>query len=128
MKKLHLSRLSHLLLALFLVGSVLIIPATANAAAITTRKLTLGSSAGNTATTWTFTFDSPGTTALNGITFQVCDSASGACSIPGSWSNSGSSFSSLTYNGSSQSGWTSDNSAGFLRIKNNSSSASTANP
>lgn len=92
----------------------------ANAAGqLTSRKLTLGTSAGNTATTWQFTFTQTETTALNGVTFQVCTTASGACSAPGSWTNGASSFTSLLYNGSSQTGWTLDNSAGYLRIKNN---------
>ena len=107
----------------------LLSPTPASAAGqLTSRKLELSTSAGNTAATWTFTFSTTETTALNGITFQVCTTASGACTIPTSWTNAGSAFSSLTYNSSSQSGWTLDNAAGFLRIKNNSSSTSVANP
>ena len=101
------------------------------AAQLTSRRLTLGSAVPSTATTWTFQFDAPGTTALNGIAFQICTTATGTCTAPGTganWSNSGSSFTSLTYNGSSQASWTLDNSAGFLRAKNNSSSTATANP
>jgi hypothetical protein len=105
-----------------------IAPMSASAAQMTSRSLALGSSAGNTATTWTFTFTTAATTAVKGITFQVCDSPSGTCNVPGSWSGAGSSFSSLTFNGSSQSGWTLDNTAGFLRIKNDAASASVANP
>ncbi len=107
----------------------------ASAAALTTRKLTLGSSLISTATTWTFTFSAPGTTALNGISFQICTTATGSCTTPGSgasWSNSGATYSTLTYNGSSQGGWTLDNAgaggAQYLAIKNNSSATSTANP
>jgi hypothetical protein len=99
-----------------------------SAAQLNNRKLTLGTSQGNTSTTWTIQFDPGATTALNGITFQVCDSASGTCNIPGSWTNTGSAFSSLTYNGSAQTGWTLDNAAGFLRIKNNASVVTTAAP
>lgn len=95
---------------------------------LTSRKLTLGSSAGNTATTWTFTFTPTENTALNGITFQVCSTASSTCSVPGSWTNSGSAYSSLTYNGSSQTGWALDNAAGYLRIKNNSSTQTVTGP
>lgn len=95
---------------------------------LTSRKLTLSTSAGNTAATWAFTFTLTETTALNGISFQVCTTASGTCSAPGSWTNSGSAYSSLTYNGSSQSGWALDNAAGYLRIKNNSSSATANSP
>lgn len=95
---------------------------------ITNRSLALGTSVGNTATTWTFTFTATEATALNGITFQVCDAASSTCNTPGSWSNAGSAFTSLTYNGSSQSGWSLDNAAGFLRIKNNASATSVSSP
>jgi hypothetical protein len=95
---------------------------------ITSRKLTLGNSAGNTATTWAFTFTPTETTALNGVSFEVCSTASGVCSIPGSWTNAGSAFTSLSYNGSGQSGWALDNTAGLLRIKNNSSAVSAAGP
>lgn len=106
-----------------------LLPAKATAAGqLTSRKLTLGSSAGNTATTWAFTFTQTETTALNGITFQVCATASGACSAPGSWTNSGSSFTSLTYNGSAQTGWAIDNAAGYLRVKNNASAQAVSGP
>lgn len=104
-------------------------PMTAKAAGqLTSRKLDLGSSAGNTATSWTFTFTQTETTALNGITFQVCTTPSSGCSAPGSWTNSGSAFGSLTYNGSNQTGWALDNAAGYLRIKNNSSSTAVSGP
>ena len=95
---------------------------------LTSRSLNLSTSQGNTSATWTFTFSVTESTALNGITFQVCDAASGACNAPGSWTNSGSAFGSLTYNGSNQTGWALDNASGYLRIKNNSSSASVTSP
>jgi hypothetical protein len=108
--------------------AAILLPSAAFAAQIDNRKLTLGSSQSNTATTWTFQFNPAATTALNGITFQVCDAASGSCVAPGSWTNAGSAFSSLTYNGSSQSGWALDNAAGYLRIKNNASATATSSP
>ncbi len=126
-----LKRSSMVVVAVLLVLS-LIIPVKVSAAQLTSRKLTLGSSAGNTSTSWTFTFSGASATVLKGISFQICDAASGTCNTPGSWSNSGATYSSLTYNGSSQSGWTLDNStaggAQFLGIKNNSASNSSANP
>ncbi len=129
--KMYLSRFAALTVALFLVVSYLL-PLKAFAAQLTSRKLTLGSSAGNTSTTWTFTFSGASSVVLKGISFQVCDAASGTCNTPGSWSNSGATYSTLTYNGSSQSGWTLDNAgaggAQFLGIKNNSASNSSANP
>jgi hypothetical protein len=107
----------------------LLVPLNAAAAGqLTSRKLTLGSSASNTSTTWAFTFSVTETTALNGLTFQVCSTASGACSAPGSWTNAGSAFDSLTYNGSAQTGWALDNAAGYLRIKNNASTQSVSSP
>src|SRR5581483_8716098 len=117
--------------ALFLLlGYVL--PIRVFAANLTSRSLALGTSAGNTATTWTFTFNAGSSTVLKGISFQICDAASGTCNTPGSWSNTGATYSSLTYNGSSQSGWALDNAgaggAQFLGIKNNSASNSSANP
>jgi hypothetical protein len=108
--------------------AAIVLPSTAFAAQINNRKLTLGTSQGNTPTTWTFSFDPAATTALNGITFEVCDSASNSCVAPGSWTNSGSAYASLSYNGSSQSGWALDNTAGFLRIKNNASTQVTSSP
>jgi hypothetical protein len=115
---------------LFVVSIItsVLLPAQVFAAQLAARKLTLGTSAGNTATTWTFSFQPAATTALNGMTFQVCDSPSGTCNIPGGWTNAGSAFSSLTYNGSNQTGWALDNAAGFLRIKNNLSTQATASP
>ena len=117
---------------LALLASTSLFPKLVQAAPLTNRRLTLGSSISNTSTTWTFQFDAPGTTALNGISFQVCTTAAGTCTNPNAWSNSGASFTSLTYNGSSQAGWTLDNAgaggAQFLGIKNNTSSTATANP
>lgn len=105
------------------------LPMQADAAGqITSRKLTVSTSVGNTSATWAFTFTPTESTALNGISFQVCAAASGACSAPGSWTNSGSAFGSLTYNGSNQTGWTLDNTSGYLRAKNNSSAAAVTGP
>ena len=107
-------------------------PVSVFAASLTSRKLALSTSAGNTAATWTFTFNGAAATVLKGVAFQICDAASGACNTPGSWSNSGATFSTLTYNGSNQTGWTLDNAtaggAQFLGIKNNTASNSSANP
>lgn len=111
-----------------LLGTNLAYPVKVKAGQLTDRTLELSTSAGNTAATWTFTFDVADTTALNGITFQPCTTASGACTTPTSWSNSGATLSSLTYNGSSQGSWALDNSAGYLRIKDNSSVTAITNP
>lgn len=134
MQRLHTAttKTSYLIAAAIVVLSLLLSVLSAGrveaAGQLTSRKLALGTSVGNTATTWTFTFSTTETTALNGISFQVCTTASGACSAPGSWTNSGAAFASLTYNGSAQSSWALDNSAGYLRIKNNTSATSVSNP
>lgn len=119
-----------LLVAIFLVAASLfaVFPQSAAAGQLTSRSLAVSSSLGNTSSTWTFTFSVAATTALNGISFQPCTTASGTCTTPTSWTNSGATFSSLTYNGSSQSSWALDNAAGYLRIKNNSSAATVSNP
>jgi hypothetical protein len=127
MKKVMHSNLARLTVLVMLAWLLLPV-AGVSAAQLNNRKLTLGSSQGNTATTWTFQFDPGATTALNGITFEVCDAASGTCNAPGSWTNAGSAFASLTYNGSAQSGWALDNASGLLRIKNNASVATTSSP
>lgn len=102
------------------------------AAELTSRSLALSTSAGNTAATWTFTFSGASSTILKGISFQICDAASGTCNTPGSWANTGAAYSTLTYNGSSQSGWALDNAgaggAQFLGIKNNAASNTSSNP
>lgn len=121
--------------AILAIGTILIgliAPIEVFAANLTTRSLTLGTSAGNTSTTWTFTFNGGSSAVLKGISFQICDAASGTCNTPGSWANTGATFGSLTYIGSSQSGWAIDNAgaggAQFLGIKNNSASNSSADP
>ena len=121
-----------ILLILVLTGAMFMasFPRNAYAAQLTARKLTLSSSTLSASATWTFQFSAPGTTALNGIAVQICTTATGSCTAPGTggnWTNSGSAFGSLTYNGSNQAGWTLDNAAGYLRAKNNSSSTATAN-
>jgi hypothetical protein len=108
-----------------------------SAAQITSRKLTLSSSTPSASATWTFTFSTPGTTALNGIAIQICTTASSGCTAPGTggnWDRSSAAFASLTYNGAAQGGWAIDNSTSpcdggtYLCIKNNSSANATANP
>ena len=129
-EKLH--KIDDLLAALLLTVPslfLLVQPVTVHAAGqLTSRKLALSTSQGNASATWTFTFSVTEATALNGISFEVCTTATGSCSAPGSWTNSGSAFGSLTYNGSNQTGWALDNTSGFLRIKNNSSAASVTSP
>ncbi len=94
----------------------------AAAAQITPRKLTLGSSAGNTATSWTFNFTVPTTgTTLRGMRFQVCQTASGSCTVPTGWANTGASLASQPTNGGT--GWSIDlaTNADSIGITNSSS-------
>jgi hypothetical protein len=110
---------------------MLFAPLSAFAGTATARKLTLSNSAASASSTWTFTFTPSAATALNGIAIQLCNAASGSCTAPGTganWTNAGSAFSSLTYNGSSQSSWALDNVSGYLRAKNNASVAAATGP
>lgn len=117
-------RLRWLLAVLILTASLLPV-GIARAGTLTARKLTLSTSAVNTSGTWTFEFTTSATTALNGVAFQVCDTPSGTCNIPGSWTNSGSAAGTITGIGT---GFTLDNAAGFLRIKNNANATTVTNP
>ena len=124
-------RLAALVVALILVlGNLL--PVTVFAANLTSRSLALSTSAGNTAATWTFTFNGGSAAVLKGIAFQICDAASGACNTPGSWANTGVTLTTLKYNGTSQAGWTLDNAgaggAQFLGIKNDTASNTSSDP
>ncbi len=68
----------------------------ASAAQITARKLTLGSSASATATTYNFVFTLPTATAVKSARFQVCSTASGSCTVPNLWANTGATLGSFT--------------------------------
>lgn len=72
---------------------------TASAATITSRSLTIGSAIPSASTTNTYGFTIATAGAIQGLEFQACTTAIGACTAP-----SGMSFSSATF--SSQTGWT----------------------
>jgi hypothetical protein len=80
-----------------LVGILLsIIPVSNSAAAqITTRSLTLGSSASNVNTTYSFTYTVPTATAIKAIRYQFCTTANGACVVPNAWVNTGATLTSF---------------------------------
>ncbi|MFI5240579.1 MAG: hypothetical protein ACHQUB_02630 [Candidatus Saccharimonadia bacterium] len=79
----------------------------AQAAQITSRKLTIGTSLGNAATTWNFSFTVPTTgTTLRGMRFEVCTTASGTCTVPTGWVNTGATLASQPTNAGT--GWTID--------------------
>jgi hypothetical protein len=96
----------------------LIVPFAANAAQITGRSLTLGSSAPLASTSYTFNFTVPTTgTVVLSWEAQICTTPSGACSMPSGFVNS-SSITQPTGLGSA-SGWTGNTAtAGSLRMSN----------
>ncbi|HUC19878.1 MAG TPA: hypothetical protein VMR98_00065 [Candidatus Polarisedimenticolaceae bacterium] len=96
----------------------LVVPFNANAAQITARKLTLGSSSPLASTTYTFNFTVP-TTATNVLSWeaQVCLTPSGSCTMPPGFVNS-SSITQPTGLGDAT-GWTGNTAtAGSLRMSN----------
>lgn len=111
----------------FLLTSVFFaINASASAAQITARKLTLGSSAASAATTYTFNFTVPSSTVLQSMQAQICTAASGTCTTPAGFSNASSTLASQPTNLGDATGWTVNTStAGSLRI---SKSGNTAAP
>ena len=70
------------LLLVFSLSSFLLLPAPALAAQLTTRSVTLGSSAPNASTTYTFDFDTATTATFQSFEAEICDAASGSCSAP----------------------------------------------
>ena len=100
---------------------VLLLPSTASAAQITSRKLTLSTSSaasGAATTTYTFNFTVPSATVLQSFETVICTTASGSCTTPTGFANSSSTLSSQPTNLGDASGWTVNTStAGKLRIK-----------
>ncbi len=98
--------------------------ATANAAQITGRSLTLGSSVASTATTYTFSFTLPSSTVLQSAEAVICTTASGTCTTPSGFVNSSATLPSQPTNLGDASGWTVNNSTGgSLRLKKTGNSA-----
>lgn len=95
-----------------------------SAAQITARKITLGSSAFDATTTYTFNFTVPSATVLQSASFTACTTASGACTTPTGFVNSSSTLSSQPTNLGDASGWTVNTAtAGSLRLKKTGNSA-----
>ncbi len=91
---------------------------TANAAQITTRKLTLGSSVASASTTYSFSFVLPSSTVLQSAEAVICTTASGACTTPGGFGNGSSTLAAQPTNLGDASGWTVNTStSGKLRLK-----------
>ena len=88
--RLYLSRISIFMILLSL------LPLQASASQITSRSLTLGSSAVGETTTHKFTFTIPSTTVVKSVQFTYCNVSTGACVTPTSLTTSGGSASSLS--------------------------------
>lgn len=124
-------RLKRVIIQLLIAGLALsLVPVLpASAAQITSRSLTLGTSAGNTPSTWTFHFTVPTNTALKSVRFQVCTSAALTCTVPTGWTNAGASLASTTNIGP---GWsidlaTNSDSLGITNAGNTTSSGTPVN-
>jgi len=123
-KILKMQQVTHLLMAALFVFALLLsllqymTLSTVDAAQITSRKLTLSSSAGGgTGVTYTFNFTVPSSTVLQSLQAQICTTASGACSTPSGFVNSSSTLPSQPTNLGDASGWTvSTGTAGSLRL------------
>ena len=77
-------------------SAVALLPATANAAQITARSVTLSSSspaAATATTTYSLTFTIPSTTTVQSFQAQACTTAIGTCTTPTGFSSSASTFS-----------------------------------
>lgn len=115
MNKRLLQRIGSLLSIITLLAAL--IPASAFAAAITARSVTIGSSVASASTTYSFAFTVPSTTAVKSVAFLACTTASGTCTTPSGFSITGSSLSSQPTGLGSATGWSANTAtAGSLRI------------
>ncbi len=76
------------------------------AAQATSRTLAIGSSEASASTTYTFSFVLPSSTVLESVAFDICTTASGACTTPSGFVNSSSTLASQPTNLGDASGWT----------------------
>jgi hypothetical protein len=93
--QLRLKRLVQYVIIISLGLSVLPLSST-SAAQITNRSLTLASSVSNATTTHTYKFNTVSGTAIQSIRFQYCTTATGACTVPNSWVNTGATLGTTT--------------------------------
>ncbi len=99
------------------------LPNTATAAAITNRKLTLGSSAPSAVTSYTFDFTTATTATFQSFSAQICTTASGTCTAPSGLTTTTSTLTSSSLSGT----WTVNNgSAGTLRGSASGASSTTS--
>lgn len=122
-----LKKVSHVVVALAVVAVPFLYANQASAAQITARKVTLSTSlSAATNVTYTFNFTVPTTgTSIKSASFQFCTTASGACSIPGSFAAGSAALASQPTNLGAASGWTNSNSSNSIRIVN---AANSTNP
>ncbi|MFZ2125359.1 MAG: hypothetical protein WAV01_01920 [Candidatus Saccharimonadales bacterium] len=108
-------RIGYALFAMILLFSYY--PNIANAAEITGRKVTIGSSVASASTTYSFTFTVPSATVIQSAGFVACTTASGVCTpVPG-FSASNATLTAQPTNLGDVSGWTINNATvGELRL------------
>ncbi|MBA3679552.1 hypothetical protein H0W80_05225 [Candidatus Saccharibacteria bacterium] len=109
--------------AVFTISTVIMpfaLSSTAQAAQITSRKVTLGSSTPSAATSYTLsTAALPTATAVQSLELVACTTASGACTLPSGFTSVGSATTGTTTGLGTNSGWTNNTAtAGKLRITN----------
>jgi hypothetical protein len=84
---------------------------------LTPRKVTISNSASAaTNVTYTFNFTVASATAIQSVSFQFCDAASGTCTTPGSFAAGSAALASQPINLGAASGWTVSNSTNSIRI------------
>jgi hypothetical protein len=88
-----------------------------SAAQITNRSVAIGNSVASAATSYTFTFSVPSSTAIRSVAFQACTTASGTCVTPSGFSIAGSSLAGQPSGLGATTSWSNNTStAGSLRI------------
>ncbi len=120
--QLNLKPLRRLGIGLALLLAVLL-PFTVQAAQLTSRKLTLGSSAPGAVTTYTFDFTTATTATFQSYQAQICTTASGSCTTPTGLVTTSSTLNSTNLSGT----WSVNNgTAGSLRASATGASSTTA--
>jgi hypothetical protein len=117
--------LKQLLYGLSVIALVVVyFPHAASAAAITARKVVLGSSVPSASTTYNFTFTVPSATTIKSVEFKACTLASTTCTKPTGFSEASSTLSSSSNLGSGGAWTVNTATAGSLRMANASNTGS----
>jgi hypothetical protein len=113
-----------------LVAASTLVSSPANAAQITSRKVTLGSSTTSTSTTYGFSMVLPTTgTNIQSFAAEVCTTALGACSTPAGFGNGSSTISVAPANFGASGVWVVNTAtAGSIRMTTNGGTATTGGP